>query len=166
MALTSSASSSQLRRGRWLVWGLTALLFVLLPLAFRQGFALTLMSQMGIMIIFALSYNMLLGQSGMLSFGHAVYSGLGAFFAMHALKAIGAGTLAWPVSLLPLTSGYGFHEGAPGAPHRGRPPPRSRPSPRGPAAPARRGGACRRRRPHPQGRPRGAPRSGRRCVDG
>ena len=33
---------------------------------------------MGIMIIFALSYNMLLGQTGMLSFGHAVYYGLGA----------------------------------------------------------------------------------------
>ena len=63
------------------------------------------MSQMGIMIIFALSYNMLLGQSGMLSFGHAVYSGLGAFFAMHAMKAIGAGTLAWPISLLPLIGG-------------------------------------------------------------
>ena len=46
------------------------------------------MSQMGIMIIFALSYNMLLGQSGMLSFGHAVYSGLGAFFAIHAMNRI------------------------------------------------------------------------------
>jgi branched-chain amino acid transport system permease protein len=96
-----------LNLGRWLVWGLTALLFVLLPLAFRQGFALTLMSQMGIMIIFALSYNMLLGQSGMLSFGHAVYSGLGAFFAIHAMRAIAGGTLAWPVSLLPLIAGAG-----------------------------------------------------------
>ncbi|MGE5713153.1 MAG: branched-chain amino acid ABC transporter permease, partial [Betaproteobacteria bacterium] len=96
-----------LNLGRWLVWGLTALLFMLLPFAFRQGFALTLMSQMGIMIIFALSYNMLLGQSGMLSFGHAVYSGLGAFFAIHAMRAIAGGTLAWPVSLLPLIAGGG-----------------------------------------------------------
>jgi branched-chain amino acid transport system permease protein len=91
--------------GRWVVWGFTAFLFVVMPAFFSKGFALTLMSQMGIMIIFALSYNMLLGQSGMLSFGHAVYSGLGAFFAMHAMKAIGAGTLAWPVSLLPLIGG-------------------------------------------------------------
>ena len=30
---------------------------------------------MGIAIIVCLSYNMLLGQGGMLSFGHAVYSG-------------------------------------------------------------------------------------------
>jgi branched-chain amino acid transport system permease protein len=91
--------------GRWVVWGFTALLFVVVPLVFSKGFALTLMSQMAIMIIFALSYNMLLGQSGMLSFGHAVYSGLGAFFAMHAMRAIGSGTLAWPVSLLPLIGG-------------------------------------------------------------
>jgi branched-chain amino acid transport system permease protein len=91
--------------GRWVVWGFTAFLFAVMPAFFSKGFALTLMSQMGIMIIFALSYNMLLGQSGMLSFGHAVYSGLGAFFAMHAMKAIGAGTLAWPVSLLPLIGG-------------------------------------------------------------
>jgi branched-chain amino acid transport system permease protein len=57
------------------------------------------------MIIFALSYNMLLGQSGMLSFGHAVYSGLGAFFVIHALNWIAAGRLHWPVSLLPLIGG-------------------------------------------------------------
>ncbi len=76
-----------------------------LPAFFSKGFALTLMSQMGITIIFALSYNMLLGQSGMLSFGHAVYSGLGAFFAIHALRWIGAGALVWPVSLLPLIGG-------------------------------------------------------------
>jgi len=91
--------------GRWVIWGLTAFLFVVLPLVFEQGFARTLMSQMAIMIVFALSYNMLLGQSGMLSFGHAVYSGLGAYFAIHALNMIARGTLPWPVSLLPLIGG-------------------------------------------------------------
>jgi branched-chain amino acid transport system permease protein len=92
--------------GRWVVWGFTALLFLVLPAFFSKGFALTLMSQMGITIIFALSYNMLLGQSGMLSFGHAVYSGLGAFFAIHALRWIDTGALAWPTSLLPLIGGF------------------------------------------------------------
>lgn len=91
--------------GRWVIWGFTALLFVVLPLVFEQGFARTLMSQMAIMIVFALSYNMLLGQSGMLSFGHAVYSGLGAYFAIHALNMIARGELPWPVSLLPLIGG-------------------------------------------------------------
>lgn len=90
---------------RWLVWGGAALLLVVLPHVFTQGFALTLMSQAGIMAIFALSYNMLLGQGGMLSFGHAVYSGLGAYFAIHALNLIGKGEFALPVSLLPLVGG-------------------------------------------------------------
>lgn len=92
--------------GRWFVWGSFALVLAFLPLVFRQGFALTLMSQMGIMIIFALSYNMLLGQTGLLSFGHAVYMGLGAYFAIHALNLIGQGRLALPVSLLPLVGGF------------------------------------------------------------
>ena len=91
--------------GRWLVWGGTAVIFVVLPHLFTQGFALTLMSQAGIMVIFALSYNMLLGQGGMLSFGHAVYSGLGAYFAVHALNMLGKGQLALPVAALPLVGG-------------------------------------------------------------
>jgi branched-chain amino acid transport system permease protein len=41
----------------------------------------------------------------MLSFGHAVYSGLGAFFAIHALNWVGDGTLPLPVSLIPLVGG-------------------------------------------------------------
>jgi branched-chain amino acid transport system permease protein len=90
---------------RWVVWGGTALVLLVLPLVFTQGFALTLMSQAGIMVIFALSYNMLLGQGGMLSFGHAVYAGLGAYFAVHALNMIGKGGLALPVSALPLVGG-------------------------------------------------------------
>ena len=52
-----------------------------------------MLSQMGIGIIACLAYNMLLGQGGMLSFGHAVYSGMGAFVAIHALNMAGAGTL-------------------------------------------------------------------------
>ena len=55
---------------------------------FRSGTALTVMSLMGISIIFALSYNMLLGQTGMLSFGHAVYYGLGGFFTVHAMNTV------------------------------------------------------------------------------
>ena len=91
--------------GRWFVWGATALVFAVLPLAFSSGFAITLLSQMGIMVVFALSYNMIFGQGGMLSFGHAVYSGLGAFFAIHALNWIGAGKVWLPVSLVPLVGG-------------------------------------------------------------
>lgn len=94
-----------LNLARWLIWGGTALLMLVLPLVFSGGFAITLMSQMGIMIIFALSYNMLLGQTGMLSFGHAVYAGLGAFIAIHVLNMAGAGKVWLPVSLLPVVGG-------------------------------------------------------------
>ena len=64
-----------------------------------------MLSQMGIAIIACLAFNMLLGQGGMLSFGHAVYSGLGSFFAIHTLNLITKGQLALPVSLIPLVAG-------------------------------------------------------------
>jgi branched-chain amino acid transport system permease protein len=92
---------------RWITWGGVAVAMAVLPQVFTQGFAITLMSQMGVMIIFALSYNMLLGQSGMLSFGHAVYSGLGAYVAVHTLNLAARGALWMPVSLLPLVGGLG-----------------------------------------------------------
>ncbi len=91
--------------GRWLTWGLFALLLVVAPKMFGSGLALTVLSQMGIAIIACLSYNMLLGQGGMLSFGHAVYTGLGSFLAIHALNSVGAGSLPLPVSLVPLVGG-------------------------------------------------------------
>jgi branched-chain amino acid transport system permease protein len=88
------------------VWSATALVMIVLPLIFNKGFALSMLSQMGIAIIFALSYNMLLGQTGLLSFGHAVYYGLGAFICAHTLNAIGAGKFNLPVTLLPLVGGF------------------------------------------------------------
>jgi branched-chain amino acid transport system permease protein len=90
---------------RIVFWAAVALTFAVLPLVFTQSFALSMLSQMGIAVIFALSYNMLLGQTGLLSFGHAVYFGLGAFFCAHALNLIGAGTLWFPVTLVPLIGG-------------------------------------------------------------
>ncbi|MFA6441692.1 MAG: branched-chain amino acid ABC transporter permease, partial [Sterolibacterium sp.] len=87
-----------------LVWGSLALLMIVLPLVFNKGFALSLLCQISIMVIFSLSYNMLLGQTGLLSFGHAVYFGTGAFATMHTLNLLGkAATL--PVSMLPLVGG-------------------------------------------------------------
>lgn len=91
---------------RLMLWASAAAVMIVLPLIFKQSFAISMMSQMGIAIIFALSYNMLLGQTGMLSFGHAVYFGLGAFFAAHALNRIGAGTLGIPITLLPVVGGF------------------------------------------------------------
>jgi branched-chain amino acid transport system permease protein len=89
------------------LWACMALLLGLLPFFLRSRFMLSMASEMGIMIIFALSYNMLLGQGGMLSFGHAVYFGMGGFVAMHALNFINAGVLFLPLELLPLIGGLG-----------------------------------------------------------
>ncbi|HSY26574.1 MAG TPA: branched-chain amino acid ABC transporter permease, partial [Burkholderiaceae bacterium] len=90
---------------RWLIWSGFALLLIVAPLIFTKGASLSLLSQMGTVMIFGLSFNMLLGQSGMLSFGHAVYSGLGAFFAIHTMNLVTAGSLTIPVSLIPLVGG-------------------------------------------------------------
>jgi branched-chain amino acid transport system permease protein len=90
---------------RWALWGAYALALLVVPLAFTSSLAQTLVSQAGIAIIVCLSYNLLLGEGGMLSFGHAVYSGLGGFVAMHVLNLASAGTLHWPVSLIPLAGG-------------------------------------------------------------
>ncbi len=90
---------------RWVIWSLFALLLALAPLVFNSGLSITMLSQMGIAIIACLSYNILLGQGGMLSFGHAVYTGLGSFLAIHALNAAGQGSLPIPVSLVPLVGG-------------------------------------------------------------
>jgi branched-chain amino acid transport system permease protein len=94
-----------LRSGRLLLWGGCLAIAIALPLVFKSGFMLSLLCQMAIMVVFALSYNMLLGQTGLLSFGHAVYYGLGAFAAMHALNLIGKDGGPLAVALLPLVGG-------------------------------------------------------------
>src|SRR5205085_8780790 len=85
---------------------LLAVAFAVLPKIFASGTAHTMMSLMGIMIVFALSYNMLLGQTGLLSFGHAVYYGLGGFLAVHAMNTFARDALPIPVFLIPLVGGF------------------------------------------------------------
>ena len=43
---------------------------------------------MGVLIIFSVAYNMLLGQTGLLSFGHAIYFGLAGYASIHFLSGI------------------------------------------------------------------------------
>ncbi|MBY0467017.1 MAG: branched-chain amino acid ABC transporter permease [Burkholderiales bacterium] len=91
--------------GRWVVWGVFSLLMAVAPLLFTSSLSHTMLSQMGIAVIVCLSYNMLLGQGGMLSFGHAVYSGMGSFLAIHTLNLVSKGQWALPVSLIPIAGG-------------------------------------------------------------
>ena len=84
-------------------WIIIAAIAAALPLAFESSFALTLLSKMGVLIIFTVAYNMLLGQGGMLSFGHAIYFGLAGYASIHILNGIGEETLPYfPTVLFPL----------------------------------------------------------------
>lgn len=104
-AMTSSRSLPVDLLKRYGVWVLAAAVMLVMPKIFTSGAALTTMCLMGIMIVFSLSYNMLLGQTGMLSFGHAVYYGLGGFLAVHAMNTIAGGKLPIPLPLVPLAGG-------------------------------------------------------------
>lgn len=113
MNTQSSSSALTAARGlsvmdivkRYGLWVIAAAVMIVLPKIFTSGAALTTMCLMGIMIVFSLSYNMLLGQTGMLSFGHAVYYGLGGFLAVHAMNTIAGGKLPIPLPVIPLVGG-------------------------------------------------------------
>ncbi len=84
---------------------------VILPWLFRDyahardnGFMTAMFSQMGMMIIFALSYNMLMGEAGLLSFCHAVFFGFGGYCVAHFLNAAASG-FPLPLELMPLAGG-------------------------------------------------------------
>jgi branched-chain amino acid transport system permease protein len=105
LGATAVARAGWRRRfGAWIV--VTAVVAVL-PQVLTMPAAIPVLNQMGIAVVFALSYNVLLGQGGMLSFGHAVYYGLGGFIAAHALNAAGRGGVYLPVPLVPLVGGLG-----------------------------------------------------------
>ena len=79
---------------RW-YWVVALLIAISLPWFFfnwaagkQSGFAVTLLSEIGILIIFSLSFNMQFGQAGLLSFGHAILFGLGGYCTAHAINAI------------------------------------------------------------------------------
>ena len=69
-------------------WIIGAIVLIILPFIFTGGGSITIMNQIGITIVLAMSYNMLLGQGGMLSFGHAVYMGIGGFVAVHVMNIV------------------------------------------------------------------------------
>jgi branched-chain amino acid transport system permease protein len=88
-----------------LPWAATVIILVMLPHVFAANSTITIMNQMAITIIFALSYNMLLGQAGMLSFGHAIYLGFGGFMCIHVMNYLQAAGAPIPIPFLPLFAG-------------------------------------------------------------
>src|SRR6185437_10309306 len=89
------------------IWLIAAAALIVLPQIFSSGGSLTSFSLIGIAIVFALSYNILLGQTGLLSFGHAVQYGLGGFLAVHVMNAVASYNWPLPLPLIPLAGGIG-----------------------------------------------------------
>jgi len=100
-------------RRAWLPWLVLAAIAAALPWAFydwshhrQAGFVVGMLSQMGLMTILALSYNMLLGQAGLFSLCHATFFGFGGYAMVHFLNAAGDGMLPVPMELMPLLAGF------------------------------------------------------------
>jgi branched-chain amino acid transport system permease protein len=94
------------------IWIVVLALAIAAPWAFynyhtgrQSGFVVSMLTQMGMMSILALSYNMLLGQAGLFSLCHAVFFGIGGYATIHFLTMAGAGSLPLPMELIPLLSG-------------------------------------------------------------
>ena len=97
-------SSRMTESRRWLAAGLLLLVLPHVP-GLNADFGRSLLSQMGIAAVFALSFNVLLGQTGLLSFGHAVYFGLGGYATIHMMRAINHG-FPIPMPVVPLVGAF------------------------------------------------------------
>jgi branched-chain amino acid transport system permease protein len=86
-------------------WAVATVLALVAPWVFGSGLGLNVLAQVAIAAIACLSYNLLLGYGGMLGFGHAIFTGAGAYAAIHLLRAAAAQGWPLPVSALPLLGG-------------------------------------------------------------
>lgn len=75
---------------------------LLLPSLGAGRFVIVVLTQLAIMATFAMSYNVNLGQTGLLSFGHAVYLGAGVFVSLYLITGIGEGVVPLPLEFVPL----------------------------------------------------------------
>lgn len=93
---------------------LTALLIVLISVPPFLGIGWqNAFTNMLIASLFAMAFNLLVGQAGLLSFGHAAFFGVGAFATLHLMGAIEDRIISFPTPLLPLAgAAAGFLVGA------------------------------------------------------
>ncbi|MCF8125072.1 MAG: branched-chain amino acid ABC transporter permease [Desulfotignum sp.] len=73
-----------------LLWSLLVIIFGLVPVFMTSTYQMNLASHILIWGLFATSFNMLWGLTGMLSFGQALYYGLGAYFVGLMVKYLGS----------------------------------------------------------------------------
>lgn len=61
-------------------WGsIIAVILIIFPFVYYSNFMINYLTQILIMALFAVSLNLLIGYTGMISFGHAAYFGIGAY---------------------------------------------------------------------------------------
>jgi len=85
----------------WTLAGLLLLMLLGLPIWLAPHW-IGAMSTMLIAALFALAFSLLMGQAGMLSFGHGAYLAVGCFATVHVMRAVEAGGWSLPTPLLPL----------------------------------------------------------------
>jgi branched-chain amino acid transport system permease protein len=90
-----------------LPWALVVLTLTVLPMLFTGNAMISTLSYLGTMAIFALSFNLLLGQTGLLSLGHATFFGIGGFIASHAVLQMVEAGWNFPLPLVPAIGGLG-----------------------------------------------------------
>ena len=100
-SVAAGAGTPQASRLAALVLTLILAVAVVLPPVVGTRYWLTLGMQVWVLAAYAYSYQLLFGRAGMLSFGHAVYFGLGAFAAAHAMNSPWLRAIGWPVELAP-----------------------------------------------------------------
>ena len=109
--MSSAPAETMSRRGRW-AWGLA--LAVLIAAPFIGLYPVFMMKAM-CYAIFACAFNLLLGYTGLLSFGHAAYLGAAAYGTGWLIRSAGwspeAGVLAGMVIGAVLGLGVGLIEG-------------------------------------------------------
>ncbi|MFN4017315.1 MAG: branched-chain amino acid ABC transporter permease [Reyranella sp.] len=99
---------SSLRTPRGLATALILLVLAVLPLltqAFDQRYLLSIGTRIVIWSIAAVSLNMILGYGGLVSFGHAMFFGIGGYaVGILSAEGISSGWIQWPVALLAATT--------------------------------------------------------------
>jgi branched-chain amino acid transport system permease protein len=99
-----AAFLSSLRTPRGLATAIILIVMAVLPLltqTFDQRYLLSIGTRVVIWSIAAISLNMILGYGGMVSFGHAVFFGIGGYaVGILATHDIASGWIQWPVGIL------------------------------------------------------------------
>ena len=97
-----------LRTPRGLATALILLVLAVLPLltqAFDQRYLLSIGTRIVIWSIAAVSLNMILGYGGLVSFGHAMFFGIGGYaVGILSAEGVSSGWIQWPVALLAATA--------------------------------------------------------------